>query len=59
MKIHPTGPSLSYTKNAGKEISVSRIEIMKKIVKRFMIVSDTDLTIINIVKGYKNLWKIE
>jgi transposase len=33
--------------------------MMKKLVGRFLIVSDTDLTISEIVNGYKDLWKIE
>ncbi len=32
---------------------------MKKLAGRFMIVSDTDLSVEEIVKGYKNLWRIE
>ena len=32
---------------------------MKGLAGRFMIVSDTDLPLLEIVKGYKDLWKIE
>ena len=46
------GKLRSNTKNGGKEI-------IKGLAGRFMIVSDTDLHIVDIVKGYKDLWKIE
>ncbi|MHB1440236.1 MAG: hypothetical protein ACYCSO_08860 [Cuniculiplasma sp.] len=40
-------------------MNTKRIEEKKKLVGRFMIVTDADLPIVEIVKGYKDLWKIE
>ena len=57
--IKALGKLRTYTKNKGKEIDVSRIETVKKLAGRFMIVSDADLSVEEIVKGYKDLWKIE
>lgn len=53
------GKLRSYTENNGKDINHPRIEIMKRLAGRFMIVSDTDLSVEEIVRGYKDLWKIE
>ena len=53
------GKLRSYTKSNGTELNEERISDMKKLAGRFMIVSDTDLHIVDIVKGYKDLWKIE
>lgn len=57
--IQALGKFRSYTKNAGKEINYAGIEIMNKLAGRFMIVSDTNLSVEEIVKGYKDLWRIE
>ena len=57
--IKALGSLKSYTKSSGTELNTKRIEEKKKLAGRFMIVTDTDLPIADIVKGYKDLWKIE
>ena len=57
--INALGKLRSYTKSGGAEINDTRIKTMKGLAGRFMIVTDTDLPIGDIVKGYKDLWKIE
>ena len=57
--INALGKLKSYTVNNGKEINDAKIEIVKKLAGRFMIVSDTDLSVEEIVRGYKDLWRIE
>ncbi|MHB1902339.1 MAG: IS1634 family transposase, partial [Cuniculiplasma sp.] len=57
--IKALGSLRSYTKSNGTELNTKRIEEKKKLAGRFMIVTDTDLPIGDIVKGYKDLWKIE
>ena len=57
--IKALGSLKSYTKSNGTELNTKRIEEKKKLAGRFMIVTDTDLPIAEIVKGYKDLWKIE
>ncbi|MCL5439628.1 MAG: transposase [Candidatus Thermoplasmatota archaeon] len=52
------GKLKSYTIK-GKGLNEKRIGIMKKLAGRFMIISDTNLSVTDIVKGYKDLWKIE
>ncbi len=49
----------SYTKSSETDLKDKRIQIVKKLAGRFMIVSNTDLSISDIVKDYKDLWKIE
>ena len=46
-------------KISGTELNTKRIEEKKRLAGRFMIVTDTDLPVADIVKGYKDLWKIE
>jgi len=48
-----------YTKSNGTELNAKRIDEKKRLAGRFMIVTDTDLPIWDIVKGYKDLWRIE
>ena len=57
--INALGNLRSYTTSNGTELNDKRIDEMKKLAGRFMIVSDTDLSITEIVKGYKDLWRIE
>ena len=57
--INALGKLRSYTISSGTEINEKKIADMKKIAGRFMIVSDTDLSITDMVKGYKDLWRIE
>lgn len=53
------GKLRSYTKSSGTVLNAKKIDDMKKLAGRFMIVTDTDLPVADIVKGYKDLWKIE
>ena len=57
--IRALGSLKSYTKSNGTELNTKRIDEKKKLAGRFMIVTDTDLPVVDIVKGYKDLWKIE
>ena len=57
--INALGKLKSYTRANGTEINEERIAIMKRLAGRFMIVTDVDLPVADIVKGYKDLWKIE
>ena len=47
----------SYTTASETKLNDEKIEIMKKLAGRFMIVTDTDLSLDEIVKSYKDLWK--
>ncbi len=53
------GKLRSYTKSNGTEMDHEKIKEMKMLAGRFMIVSDTDLSISEMMKGCKDLWKIE
>ena len=55
--VNALGSLKSYTK--GTELNTKKIEEKKRLAGRFMIVTDTDLPVADIVKGYKDLWKIE
>ena len=57
--INALGKLRSCTISNGTSINEKKIADMKKIAGRFMIVSDTDLSITDMVKGYKDLWRIE
>ena len=57
--INALGKLRSYTISNGTRINEKKIADMKGLAGRFMIVSDTDLSITEIVKGYKDLWRIE
>ena len=46
-----------YTTASETKLNDEKIEIMKMLAGRFMIVTDTDLSLDEIVKGYKDLWK--
>lgn len=43
----------------GGKVNESRISMERKLAGRYMIVTDTDLPLEEVVKGYKDLWKIE
>ncbi len=51
----------SYVKIKGDKIELNRkkIEIMRKIAGKFMLVTNTELEVKEIVKRYKELWRIE
>ena len=55
--VNALGSLKSYTK--GTQLNTKKIEEKKRLAGRFMIVTDTDLPVADIVKGYKDLWKIE
>ena len=55
--VNALGSLKSYTK--GTELNTKKIEEKKRFAGRFMIVTDTDLPVADIVKGYQDLWKIE
>ncbi|MGC8618211.1 MAG: IS1634 family transposase, partial [Thermoplasmata archaeon] len=57
--INALGKLKAYTKSSCTELNTKKIDDMKKLAGRFMIVTDTDLPVADIVKGYKDLWKIE
>ena len=57
--INALGKLKSYTKSNGTRINEKKVTDMRGLAGRFMIVSDTDLPVPDIVKGYKDLWKIE
>ncbi|MGC8699220.1 MAG: IS1634 family transposase [Candidatus Acidifodinimicrobium sp.] len=51
----------SYVKNRGEKIELNgkKIEIMKKIAGKYMLVTNTELGVKEIVYRYKELWRIE
>ena len=57
--INALGKLRSYTISNGTKINEKKIADMKKLAGRFMIVSNTDLSITDMVKRYKDLWRIE
>ena len=57
--INTLGNLRRYTIPGGTRINEKKIADMKGLAGRFMIVSDTDLSITDMVKGYKDLWRIE
>ncbi|EQB73494.1 MAG: transposase IS4 family protein [Ferroplasma sp. Type II] len=57
--VKALGSLKPYTKSNGTELNAKRIDEKKRLAGRFMIVTDTDLPIGDIVKGYKDLWRIE
>ena len=57
--INALGKLRSYTISNGTKINEKKISDMKKLAGRFMIVSNTDLSITDMVKRYKDLWRIE
>lgn len=57
--INALGKLKAYTKSSGTELNTKKIDDMKKLAGRFTIVTDTDLPVADIVKRYKDLWKIE
>jgi len=57
--VKALGSLRSYTKSNGTELNAKRIDEKKRLAGRFMIVTDTDLPVADIVKGYKDLWRIE
>ncbi|EQD28836.1 transposase, IS4 family protein, partial [mine drainage metagenome] len=57
--VNALGKLGSFTNSSGTKLNDRKIDTMKKLAGRYMIVTDTDLPVADIVKGYKDLWKIE
>lgn len=43
----------------GSELNIKKIEAMKKLSGKYMIVTNTSMPVVEVVKNFKDLWKIE